>query len=151
MNPPAPPDAPCRVLVGDDEELVRSMLVRYLVDEAGDGRRALDLFRERNFDLVLSDVRILDLDGIQLFKALKEINPRMPVVLVSGYGEVETVVAALKYGAKKTSWASSSSWSPWARWWSSRWPFPSLQAIGQPLLSQVRQITYLEAPTVDRS
>lgn len=102
-----PPDADgLRILVADDEEMVRDLLERFLVSRgyqvtlAEDGRAALEAFRKTPFDLVLSDVRMPSMDGLQLLHALKEINPRVPVVLISGHGDVETVVHALKSGAE---------------------------------------------------
>ncbi|MFZ5587238.1 MAG: response regulator [Thermodesulfobacteriota bacterium] len=94
------------ILVADDEELVRELLARFLTNrghrvlEAADGRQALKLFRDNQIDLVLSDVRMPGLDGLTLLAAIKEINPRVPVLLISGYGDVETVVKALKAGAE---------------------------------------------------
>lgn len=147
-----PPDVPRRVLVVDDEELVRSMLARYLerkgfdVVSAADGREALELFRERNFDLVLSDVRMPGLDGIGLLKALKEINPRVPVVLISGYGEVETVVAALKFGAENFL-GKPLKMEALGKVVDQSLAISCLHRLGHPLLPQVRQVTYLEAPS----
>lgn len=97
---------PSRILVADDEDALRDLLKRFLeskgheVTLAKDGREALGFFRERSFDLVLSDVRMPGLDGLQLLAAIKDINPRTPVVLISGYGDTETVVSALKTGAE---------------------------------------------------
>jgi YesN/AraC family two-component response regulator len=94
------------ILVADDEELVRDLLARFLANcghrvlEAVDGQQALKLFRDNQIDLVLSDVRMPGLDGLTLLAAIKEINPRVPVLLISGYGDVETVVKALKAGAE---------------------------------------------------
>ncbi|MFH1057371.1 MAG: response regulator [Pseudomonadota bacterium] len=94
------------ILVADDEDLVRDLLVRFLTNrghhvlEASDGQQALRLFRQNHFDLVLSDVLMPGLDGLTLLTAIKEVNPRVPVVLISGYGDVETVVKALKAGAE---------------------------------------------------
>jgi CheY-like chemotaxis protein len=99
-------DQPRRILVVDDEEMVRDLLARflsergYLPSPAADGAQALELFRSQPFDLVLSDVRMPGLSGLQLLQAVKEVNPRVPVVLISGFGEVETVVEALKAGAE---------------------------------------------------
>ena len=98
------PDA--RILVVDDEELVREMLVHFLegkgyqVLAAADGTRALEMFRRQRVDLVLSDVYMPGLSGLQLLIAIKELDPRVPVVLISGRGEVPTVVEALKAGAE---------------------------------------------------
>jgi CheY-like chemotaxis protein len=109
--PPKPPSGtyparPPRILVVDDEELMRSLLERYLeqrgfqVVAADEGQTALGLFREGSFDLVLSDLRMPGLNGLQLLTAIKEMNRRVPVILVSGHGDAETVVAALKAGAE---------------------------------------------------
>ena len=98
--------APRRILLADDEPLVRDLLVRFLRQQghevvvARDGREALESFKAQPADLVLSDVRMPRLDGLQLLHAIKDINPRVPVVLISGYGDVETVVNALKSGAE---------------------------------------------------
>ncbi|ADK84593.1 response regulator receiver protein [Desulfarculus baarsii DSM 2075] len=100
------PVRPSRILVADDEDALRELLKRFLETKghqvvlAQDGREALKLFREQPFDLVLSDVRMPGLDGLQLLAAVKDINPRTPVVLISGYGDIETVVTALKAGAE---------------------------------------------------
>ncbi|MCA1905586.1 MAG: response regulator [Desulfarculus sp.] len=105
-RPPSDPKrAKFRIMVVDDEDLVRDLLSRYLlklgyeVILAGDGAEALRLYRKHAVDLVLSDVRMPHLDGLQLLVALKDLNPRLPVVMISGHGEVETVVRALKAGA----------------------------------------------------
>ena len=96
---------PC-ILVVDDEELVRDLLAHFLetkgyrVLSAGDGRHALEIFRRQPVDLVLSDVYMPGLSGLQLLAAVKDLNPRVPVVLISGRGEVPTVVQALKAGAE---------------------------------------------------
>lgn len=108
-KPHAPGYSPLRdryILVVDDEEMVRSVLSRFLSQRgyrvllAEDGQAALDIFPQNPIDLVLSDVRMPGLDGLQLLAAIKELNPRTPVVLISGYGDVSTVVQALKAGAE---------------------------------------------------
>ncbi len=97
-------DSP-RILIVDDETAIRVLLKQilesreYTVFEARGGKEALQLFRDEPVDLVLSDVNMPGLSGVQLLKAIKEINPRVPVVLVSGYHDIKTVVEALKAGA----------------------------------------------------
>lgn len=103
---PSPPSDSARILVADDEPLVRDLLANLLTRKghevllAADGEEALKLFRGNRVDLVLSDVRMPGVNGLQLLKAVKDANPRVPVVLISGYGQVETVVDALKAGAE---------------------------------------------------
>ncbi|MCB2187274.1 MAG: response regulator [Deltaproteobacteria bacterium] len=95
-----------RILVADDEEPVRALLERFLqrqgyeVTLAGNGKEALKAFQEAPYDLVLTDLRMPGMSGLQLLKAIKDVNRRVPVVLISGYGQVETVVEALKHGAE---------------------------------------------------
>lgn len=99
------PEAP-RLLVADDEWTVVELLVSFLrgkgyhVSPAYDGREALDLFNSQPFDLVLSDLRMPTITGLQLLEEMKRTKPQVPVVLISGYGDVETVVKALKAGAE---------------------------------------------------
>ena len=95
-----------KVLIAEDETMVRELLSSYLerrgmrVVAVPNGREALEKFRKEHFDLVLSDVKMPEITGLQLLVAIKDINHRTPVVLISGYGEIETVVAALKAGAE---------------------------------------------------
>jgi CheY-like chemotaxis protein len=95
-----------KILLADDEWTVVELLSRYLaengyeVTSASDGGEAWDLFQKQSFDLVLSDLRMPGFDGLQLLNAVKDVNPRIPVVLISGFGDVETVVKALKSGAE---------------------------------------------------
>ncbi|MCB2226392.1 MAG: response regulator [Desulfarculaceae bacterium] len=92
--------------MADDEKLMTELLRRCLEDKgyrvvaAADGKQALDHLRAHEFDLLITDVRMPYLDGLQLLKAAKDLNPRLPVVVISGYGEAETVVQALKAGAE---------------------------------------------------
>ncbi len=149
---PGEPGVTRRVLVVDDEELVRSMLGRYLerkgflVQMASDGFQALDLFRESYFDLVLSDVRMPGLDGLKLLRAIKDINPRVPVVLISGYGDVETVVAALKAGAENFL-VKPMKMEELAKVMEQSLAISCLRSGGLSMTPRVRQVTYLEAPS----
>jgi len=95
-----------RILLVDDDEHMLTLMVQFLTNSGyqvvvtTNGREALVKFREQAFNLVLSDVKMPGLDGLQLLKALKEFNPRVPVVLISGYADIEMVVEALKSGAE---------------------------------------------------
>lgn len=69
------------------------------VVEAWNGRYAVELAHSSNFDVVISDVRMPDLSGIELLKALYELDPDLPVVLVSGSPDIATAQEAVEYGA----------------------------------------------------
>jgi len=92
-----------RVLVVDDEPELRRLFRRNLVRaghsvvEARSGREALALARHLAFDVVISDVRMPDLDGLDLLEVLQREQPQLPVVLVSGSPDLERASAA--YGA----------------------------------------------------
>lgn len=103
--PPLPAES-YHILVVDDESMIIELLVRLLMEKgyevstAADGREALEFLRGHTCDLVISDVRMPRLDGMQLLRAVKDMNPRLPVIMISGYDETTTVVAALKAGAE---------------------------------------------------
>ena len=94
-----------RVLVVDDEEVVRLGYRRVLsadgfrVMSAGDGREALDLMGGDRFDVVLMDMRMPGMDGIELLRAIKDQWPESEVVVVTGYPSIETAKEAVKLGA----------------------------------------------------
>lgn len=93
------------VLVVDDEREIRSSLRGVLEDEglrvleAADGNQALDLLRSDPAELVLVDVWMPELDGIELLRHLQELPNRPQVVMISGHGNIETAVQATKLGA----------------------------------------------------
>jgi len=95
-----------RVLVIDDQEDVgrafASILRRqggYLVTQVSDGQRGIELIQSGEFDLVVSDVHMPGLDGVELLKAVHEHDPELPVLLVSGNPDLPTAMKAVKYGA----------------------------------------------------
>ncbi len=96
---------PSRILVVDDEErLCRSLesLLKkagYQVQTATDGKEALRLYGENRFDLVISDIRLPEYDGIQLLEAIRKQDPEAMVILMTGYASLETALAAINMGA----------------------------------------------------
>lgn len=96
---------PGRVLVVDDQEDVRRMLLLMLdvshhqTLAASNARDALDLAREHAFDLVVSDVQMPGMSGIDLLRALHELDPDLPVLLLSGAPDLGTAMKAVQYGA----------------------------------------------------
>lgn len=94
-----------RILVVDDDNAHRGMLKTMLgawgftVEEADDGDKAVELVKEKYFDVVLTDVRMARMDGIQALKNILAYNPALPIVLMTAYSSVETAVEALRLGA----------------------------------------------------
>lgn len=96
---------PPRVLVVDDEEGVRVALrdvlenAGYEVLEAGDGRRALDLITAAQPDAVLLDIRMPELDGMQVLEIVHRTGARTPIILITAYGTTATTIQAMRLGA----------------------------------------------------
>ena len=94
-----------RILIVDDEENVRRMLATafslqgHETHDASDGKAALSLFSEIQPDVVLIDIRMPEMDGIDALKVMRTQQPRIPVILMTAYAEVETAVEALRSGA----------------------------------------------------
>ena len=93
------------ILVVDDDAAHRTMLKTlvggwgYEISEADDGGSAIGMVRQQPYDLVLMDVRMLKVSGLEALAAIKSINPAIPVVIMTAYSSVETAVAALTQGA----------------------------------------------------
>ena len=93
------------ILIIDDEKAIRKTLTEilgyegYKIDEASDGEEGLKKFREKNYDLVLCDIKMPKLDGIEFLEKAKEINSETPIIIISGHGNIETAVEAVKKGA----------------------------------------------------
>ncbi|MDD4701481.1 MAG: sigma-54 dependent transcriptional regulator [Desulfovibrio sp.] len=93
------------ILVVDDDAAHRGMLRTmlrswgYAVEEASDGDEAVALVHEKGFAVVLTDVRMARMSGINALKGILEYNPALPVVLMTAYSSVETAVEALRLGA----------------------------------------------------
>jgi ATP-dependent Lon protease len=96
---------PFRVLVVEDEEIARKNLHHildregYQVEAAADGEEALRLHRAAPFDLVLSDLKMEGMGGMEVLLRVKEENPDTDVIMITGYATVETAVQAMKEGA----------------------------------------------------
>jgi DNA-binding NtrC family response regulator len=94
-----------QILIVDDEKNQREMLEGFLTKQgygaiaAEDGQKALEKFKSGPIDLVLTDYRMPGMEGIQLLKEIKRLNPEAVVVLMTAYGTVGTAVATMKEGA----------------------------------------------------
>lgn len=93
------------ILVVEDKDSMRTMLTQTLteeghrVDTAEDGRKALDLVANKSYDLVLTDLRMPKLDGLQVLSGIKEIDSDTAVIVMTAYGTIEDAVSAMKSGA----------------------------------------------------
>lgn len=99
------PETSRRILIVDDEQNMRVALFEalsrngYEVQVAESGRMALDLMRKGAPDLVISDIKMPGMDGIELLRHIKTDWPEVPVVIITGYATVETALEAMKRGA----------------------------------------------------
>src|SRR6202165_4239965 len=93
------------ILIIDDEKAIRKTLTEilsfegYKLDEAGDGEEGLRKFREKTYELVLCDIKMPKIDGLDFLQKAVEINPDVPIIMISGHGNIETAVEAVKKGA----------------------------------------------------
>jgi len=94
-----------RILVVDDEEDILGLLSELLqrwgfeADTVTNGREALERFHGRDFDLVLTDLKMPDMDGLELLRRIREENPRVPVLMLTGFPTVDSAVQAIQEGA----------------------------------------------------
>ena len=96
-----------QVLLIEDEESIRRVMSRilkeendqYQVTEAEDGKQGLDLLFKRQFDLVLCDIKMPKMDGIEVLKKVNDKMPGIPFIMLTGHGNIETAVEAMKLGA----------------------------------------------------
>jgi len=101
----APISVPPRILVVDDEETVLLTiqgvleLDGYEVDAASTGQQALELVREQFFDLILTDLRLVDIDGLQLLREVHRVSPESLTITLTGYASLDTALKALREGA----------------------------------------------------
>jgi len=93
------------ILIIDDEKAIRKTLGEilsyegYKLEEAGDGEEGLKKFRDKEYDVILCDIKMPKMDGIEFLEKAKEVNPDIPVIMISGHGTIETAVEAVKKGA----------------------------------------------------
>ncbi len=94
-----------RILVIDDERAIRNTLKEVLeyekheVDLAEDGPSGLEAFSANSYDIVLCDIKMAKMDGIEVLQKIYEASPDIPVIMISGHGNIDTAVEAIKKGA----------------------------------------------------
>jgi DNA-binding NtrC family response regulator len=94
-----------KILIVDDEELIRETLKDilehegYTTEEASDGQMAVNLIKRNKYDVILCDIKMPKIDGMEVLEQSMEVAPDVPVIMISGHGTVETAVEAAKKGA----------------------------------------------------
>ncbi|MFW6370133.1 MAG: sigma-54-dependent transcriptional regulator [Bacteroidota bacterium] len=94
-----------KILVIDDERSIRSTLKEILeyenheVEAATEGAEGLEMLKKNKHEIVLCDIKMPDMDGIEVLGKINEIAPEVPVVMISGHGNIDTAVEAIKKGA----------------------------------------------------
>lgn len=96
-----------RILIIEDEEAIRRVLVKilseenslYKVFEAVDGLSGTELIKKEDFDLILCDIKMPKMDGVEVLQAAKKIKPEVPIVMISGHGDLDTAVNTMRLGA----------------------------------------------------
>lgn len=95
------------ILIVEDEDAIRRVLVKilseentsYTIDEAENGLIALEKIKSNDYDLILSDIKMPKADGVEVLEFSKKIKPEIPVVMISGHGDLDTAVETMRMGA----------------------------------------------------
>lgn len=96
-----------RILIIEDEAAIRRVLVKILTEEnesyevmeAEDGLIGIELIKNEDFDLVLCDIKMPKMDGVEVLEAVKKVKPEIPIVMISGHGDLDTAVNTMRLGA----------------------------------------------------
>lgn len=96
-----------KILVIEDEAAIRRVLTKilseesdsYQVEEAEDGLSGLEKIKNDDYDLILCDIKMPKMDGVEVLEAIKKIKPEIPVVMISGHGDLDTAVNTMRLGA----------------------------------------------------
>jgi DNA-binding NtrC family response regulator len=96
-----------KILVIEDEAAIRRVLVKilseesvkYQVEEAEDGLIGIEKIKNDDYDLVLCDIKMPKMDGVEVLEAIKKIKPEIPIIMISGHGDLDTAVNTMRLGA----------------------------------------------------
>ena len=96
-----------KILVIEDEAAIRRVLVKilseesdsYQVEEAEDGLKGLESVKNKDYDLVLCDIKMPKMDGVEVLEAARKIKPEIPFIMISGHGDLNTAVGTMRAGA----------------------------------------------------
>lgn len=96
-----------KILIIEDEAAIRRVLVKilseendtYLVEEAEDGLEGTEKIKNDDFDLILCDIKMPKMDGVEVLEIVKKVKPEIPIVMISGHGDLDTAVNTMRMGA----------------------------------------------------
>lgn len=96
-----------KILLIEDEAAIRRVLTKilseeskdYIVEQAEDGLEGINKIRENDYDLVLCDIKMPKMDGVEVLEAVKKLKPEIPMVMISGHGDLDTAVNTMRLGA----------------------------------------------------
>lgn len=96
-----------KILIIEDEPAIRRVLTKilseendnYQVEEAEDGIMGMEKIKNTDFDLILCDIKMPKMDGVEVLEATKKIKPEIPIVMISGHGDMETAIQTMRLGA----------------------------------------------------
>jgi DNA-binding NtrC family response regulator len=96
-----------KILIIEDEAAIRRVLAKilseendsYQVEDAEDGVAGLEKIKNNDYDLVLCDIKMPKMDGVEVLEAVKKIKPEIPMVMISGHGDMETAIQTMRLGA----------------------------------------------------
>ncbi|MBD0832077.1 sigma-54-dependent transcriptional regulator [Aestuariibaculum sediminum] len=96
-----------KILIIEDEAAIRRVLVKilseendtYVVEEAEDGLVGIDKIKNDDYDLILCDIKMPKMDGVEVLEATKKLKPEIPIVMISGHGDLDTAVNTMRLGA----------------------------------------------------
>lgn len=96
-----------KILIIEDESAIRRVLKKiiseeskdYQVDEAADGLIGLDMIKKQDYDLIMSDIKMPKMDGVEVLQKVKVSHPEIPVIMISGHGDLDTAVETMRMGA----------------------------------------------------
>jgi DNA-binding NtrC family response regulator len=96
-----------KILIIEDEAAIRRVLVKilseendtYNVDEAEDGLVGVEKIKKEDYDLILCDIKMPKMDGVEVLEAVKKLKPEIPIVMISGHGDLDTAVNTMRLGA----------------------------------------------------
>lgn len=96
-----------KILIIEDEAAIRRVLSKilaeesdtYTVEEAEDGLQGTEMIKNDDYDLVLCDIKMPKMDGVEVLEAVKKIKPEIPFVMISGHGDLETAIQTMRLGA----------------------------------------------------